>query len=65
MKKFLISLFVILTVFSFSEKLIIFHAGSLTNVLKAISVEFEKENPDVHVQLMGQVVSLLQERLPN
>lgn len=53
MKKLFIFLFAILTIFSFSEKLIIFHAGSLTNVLKALSLEFEKENPNVDVQLMG------------
>ncbi|WGS64298.1 extracellular solute-binding protein [Marinitoga aeolica] len=53
MKKLITFLFIILTIISFSKKLIIFHAGSLTNVLKAIAVEFEKDNPDVEVQLMG------------
>ncbi|MBM7558370.1 extracellular solute-binding protein [Marinitoga litoralis] len=53
MKKIFLFLFIILTMISFSKKLIIFHAGSLTNVLKAIAIEFEKNNPDVEVQLMS------------
>lgn len=53
MKKIITFLFVILTIISFSKKLIIFHAGSLTNVLKTIAVEFEKVNPVVEVQLMS------------
>lgn len=53
MKKFIVFIFILFTIFSFSKKLIIFHAGSLTNVLKAITVEFEKDNPNIKVQLMS------------
>ncbi|SHF24883.1 molybdate/tungstate transport system substrate-binding protein [Marinitoga hydrogenitolerans DSM 16785] len=49
----LLIIIIIISYTSFSKNLIILHAGSLTNVLKAISIEFEKENPDISVQLMG------------
>ncbi|AEX85890.1 hypothetical protein XO10_07380 [Marinitoga sp. 1135] len=54
MKKVLF-LFVILFTVSImmAEELVIFHAGSLTNVLNAVAREFEKENPGVKVKLMG------------
>ncbi|WP_047267290.1 extracellular solute-binding protein [Marinitoga sp. 1197] len=51
--KILIYVFLVLSVQTPAEKLVIFHAGSLTNVLKALSIEFERENPDINVQLMG------------
>ncbi|GAB6189467.1 tungstate ABC transporter substrate-binding protein WtpA [Marinitoga arctica] len=53
MKKFLIILLILTSITLFSENLIILHAGSLTNVLKAIAIEFEKENPNINIQLMG------------
>ncbi|KAF2956937.1 extracellular solute-binding protein [Marinitoga sp. 38H-ov] len=52
-KKIFIIILLMLSIISFSDNLVIFHAGSLTNILNELKNNFEKIHPETNVRLVS------------